>query len=260
MKMEPVEDGFDGAADQPAATDVAVERRVGGMGERIVTATNVVRRVRGLHPVSLGVLLVVAAYWGILVDASLIPASQPTGNSTIFQASTSAVFAVLGILFGPLVGALGGLIRDGTPFVLTLILHPDIVMHHDFLQWSGNEVMDILEDVVLGWVPGLVALRTRRLSVLAFAAAVTTWFSLPLRTVGDMLINGQADQIWSALTTKVGDWNQPADPALTVYALVTGAMVALALAWWTSRPRVSLLIGLAYCVGAAALIALGAHP
>jgi hypothetical protein len=260
MKVGPVDDGLDGATDQPAATDVAVERRDGQQGEWGDAAANVVRRVRGLQPVTLGVLLVVAAYWGIVVDASLIPVLQPTGSSTIFQASTSAVFAVLGIFFGPLVGALGGLIRDGTPFVLTLILHPDIVTHHDFLRWFGNEVMDILEDVVLGWVPGLVAVRTRRLSTLAFAAAVTTWLSLPLRTVGDMLINGQAGQIWSALTTKVGDWNQPADPALTVYALVTGAMVALGLAWWTSRPRLSLLIGVAYCAGAAALIALGAHP
>lgn len=260
MKEEPVGDSFDGAEDQPAAADVAVERREGQQGDRGDAAANVVRHVRRLHSISLGVLLVVAAYWGIVVDASLIPVLRPTGNSTIFQASTSAVFAVLGILFGPLVGALGGLVRDGTPFVLTLILHPGIVAHPDFIRWFGNEVMDILEDVVLGWVPGLVALRTRRLSVLAFAAAVTTWLSLPLRTVGDLLIDGQAGQIWSVLTRRAGDWNQPADPALTVYALVTGAMVALALAWWTSRPRLSLLIGLAYCAGAAALIALGAHP
>ncbi|HEX8037377.1 MAG TPA: hypothetical protein VF510_26210, partial [Ktedonobacterales bacterium] len=102
MKVEPVDDGHDGAADQPAATVVAVERRDGQQGERGDAAANVVRRVRGLQPVTLGVLLVVAAYWGIVVDASLIPVLQPTGDSTIFQASTSAVFAVLGIFFGPL--------------------------------------------------------------------------------------------------------------------------------------------------------------
>lgn len=260
MKMEPVEDDVAGAADQPAATGVVVERRDGQQGTRSDTAASVVRCVRRLHPITIGTLLVVAAYWGIVVDASLIPVLRPTGGSTIFQASTSAVFALLGIFFGPLVGALGGLIRDGTPFVLTLIAHPDIVTHPDFLRWFGNEVMDILEDVVLGWVPGLVALRTRRLSVLAFAAAATTWLSLPLRTVGDLLIAGQAGQIWGTLTTKDSDWNQPADPSLTVYALVTGAMVALALAWWTSHPRLSLLIGVAYCAGAALLIALGAHP
>lgn len=260
MRVEPAGDGLDGAAVRLAATGVVVKRGEGQQRDRGDAAANVVRHVRRLRLVTLSVLLVVAAYWGIVVDASLIPVLQPTGNSTIFQASTSAVFAVLGIFFGPLVGALGGLIRDGTPFMLTLIVHPDIVTHHDFLQWCGNEVMDILEDVVLGLVPGLVAVRTRRLSVLAFAAAVTTWLSLPLRTVGDMLINGQASGIWSTLTTKVGDWNQPADPALTVYALVTGAMVALALAWWTSRPRLSLLIGGAYFIGASALIALGAHP
>ncbi len=260
MKIEPADDGFCGAADQPAATDVAVEGRVGRLGERSDAAASVVRRVRRLHRITLGTLLVVAAYWGIVVDASLIPVLQPTGGSTIFQASTAAVFAILGIFFGPLVGALGGVIRDGTGFVLTLIVHPEIVTHGNFLQWFGNGVVDILEDVVLGWVPGLVALRTRRLSVLAFASAATAWLSLPLRTVCDLVINGQASHIWSTFTTQAGDWNQPADPALTVYALVTGAMVALALAWWTSRPRLSLLIGVAYGVGAAVLIARGAHP
>lgn len=260
MKIEPADDGFDGVADQPAATDVAVVSSVGRQDERSDAAASVVRRVRRLHPIALGTLLVVAAYWGIVVDASLIPVLRPTGGSTIFQASTAAVFAILGIFFGPLVGALGGVIRDGTGFVLTLIVHPEIVTHRDFLQWFGNGVVDILEDVVLGWVPGLVALRTRRLSVLAFASAAAAWLSLPLRTVCDLLINGQASQIWSALTMRPGDWNEPADPALTVYALVTGAMVALALAWWTSRPRLSLLIGAAYVAGAAVLIALGAHP
>lgn len=229
-------------------------------GERRKSTTNDVRRVRQLHPVMLGVLLVIAAYWGIMVDASLIPVLRPTGDSAIVQASTAAVFAILGIFFGPLVGALGGLIRDGTPLVLTVIVHPDIVTHPDFLRWFGIGVMDILEDVVLGLVPGLVAVRTRRLSVLAFAAAAAAWLSLPLRTVGDLLIIGQAGQIWSALTTRPGDWNEPADPALTVYALVTGAMVALALAWWTNRPRLSVLIGVTYVAGAAALILLGAHP
>ena len=229
-------------------------------GERSQATTNDVRRVRQPHPVMLGMLLVIAAYWGLLVDTSLIPVLRPTGDSTILQASTAAIFAILGIFFGPIVGALGGLIRDGVPFVLTVIVHPDIVTHPDFLRWFGTGTMDILEDVVLGWVPGLVAVRTRRLSALAFAAAAAAWLSLPLRTVGDLLINGQAGQIWSALTTRPGDWNEPADPALTVYALVTGAMVALALAWWTSRPRLSLLIGVAYGAAAAALIALGARP
>lgn len=223
------------------------------------TAADVVARVRRPRPIVLAALLIGAAAWGILVDGSLLPVLQPTGSSTIFQASTAAVFAVIGILFGPLAGALGGLIRDGLPVVLTLMLHPAIVTHPDFLQWLGRGVMDILEDVVLGWVPGLVALRTRRLGVLTMVAAVTTWLSLPFRLVGDTLIDGHASQLWTALTTPLGDWNEPVDPALAVYALVTAAMVALALTRCTARPRVALLIGVAYVAGAALLIALGGH-
>lgn len=259
MKIESASDDVEESTDQRVAYDSVEERgRLVSGGSDV--AENDVRRVRRPHPVVLGVMLVVAALWGIVVDASPIPVLQPTGGSTIFQASTAAVFAILGIFFGPLVGALGGVIRDGTGFVLTLIVHPEIVTHRDFIQWFANGVVDILEDVVLGWVPALVAQRTRRLSVLAFASAATAWLSLPFRTVCDFLINGQAGQIWSTLTTSVNDWSQPSDPALTVYALVTGAMVTLALAWWTNRPRLSLLIGAGYTVGAAVLIALGAHP
>jgi len=61
------------------------------------------------------------------------------------------------------------------------------------------------------------------------------------------------------LTTAAGDWNEPVDPGLTVYALITGALVAAAAARWTSRPRRALGIGLLFALPALLLLALGAH-
>ena len=57
-------------------------------------------------------LVALTALWGVVVDADVIPLLAPTGNSTVFQASTAAPFAILGIVFGPWVGALFGFCRD----------------------------------------------------------------------------------------------------------------------------------------------------
>ncbi len=45
--------------------------------------------------------------------------------------------------------------------------------------------------VVLGLIPGLVALRTRRISVLAASAAATVWLSLPYLVAGCVLSSGR---------------------------------------------------------------------
>lgn len=211
------------------------------------------------RPLVLSALILGSALWGMIVDSPAIPILRPTGNSTLFQSSTAAIFALLGILFGPLAGALGGLVRDGTGSTLTLALHPGMVTHPGFWNWLASRAVDTFEDVMLGLVPGLVALRTRRVSALVMTSAVTAWVSLPFLVAGTLLAYGHAGQVWMALTTAPGDWNEPVDPGLTVYALLTGALVALALARWTTRPRATLLLTLAYAVAAVALIALGAH-
>src|SRR5260370_21586864 len=107
----------------------------------------------------------------------------------------------------------------------------------------GRAVVDVVEDVVLGLVPGLVALRTRRVSALAASAAATAWLSLPYLVAGGALSSGRPGDLWATLTTATGDWNEPVDPGLMVYALITGALVAVAVARWTSLPRSALVIG-----------------
>ncbi|HLZ21532.1 MAG TPA: hypothetical protein VKQ30_05370 [Ktedonobacterales bacterium] len=209
---------------------------------------------------ALAVLVVATALWGLVVDSPFIPLLRPTGNSTLFQSTTAAAFALLGILFGPLAGALGGLVRDGIGPLATILLHPGMVTHPGFLAWLARAVVDTLEDVVLGWVPGLLAVRTQRVLPLAAASAAAAWLSLPFLVAGTTLFSDHPNQIWLALTTRAGDWNEPVDPGLTVYALLTGALVALALARWTTRPRISLEIALLFAAPAVLLIALGAHP
>lgn len=209
-------------------------------------------------------LVVASAVWGMLVDSSLLPVPllSPTGNSTIFQATTVAAFALLGILYGPWIGASGGLVRDGTGYLLLLALHPAMVLHPGFAGWAGHAAADIVEDMLLGWIPALVAQHTHRLDLLALATTGAAWISLPFLVAGTVLSSGHPSQLWSALTTAVGDWNEPVDPGLTVYALLAGAFVALvfALARWSSRPRAALLLAAALALPAVLLIALGAHP
>ncbi|MBF6589645.1 MAG: hypothetical protein IVW57_03820 [Ktedonobacterales bacterium] len=227
---------------------------------RALWAASMVTRPAPPHPLALTGLVFAAAAWGWVVDSPALPFLAPTGNSTLFQSSTAAVFALLGILFGPWLGALGGLVRDGAGYGAALALHPGEVMRAGLLPWLGRAGVDILEDVVLGLVPGLVAMRIRRLDLLALVAAVTAWLSLPLLVVGDALFSGHARSLLAALTTAVGDWNEPVDPALTVYALLTGAMVTFALARWTTHPWAALALGALFALPALALIALGAHP
>lgn len=215
------------------------------------------RRPRG---VALVALILSASLWGLIVDSPLIPLLRPAGNSTFFQSTTAAAFALLGILFGPLAGALGGLIRDGIGPLATIILHPSFITHPDFSAWLARSAVDTLEDVVLGWIPGLVAVRTRRVLPLAATSALTAWLSLPFLVAGSTLFSDHPNRICVALTTRAGAWNEPVDPALTVYALLTGALVALALARWTTHPRASLAIALLFALPALLLIALGAHP
>ncbi|HEX6797781.1 MAG TPA: hypothetical protein VF116_08720 [Ktedonobacterales bacterium] len=209
-------------------------------------------------------LVVLSAIWGMVVDGSLIPvpvpALAPTGNSTLFQATTAAAFALLGILYGPWVGASGGLVRDGTGYLALLLIHPAMVLHPGFAARAGHAAVDIVEDMLLGWIPALVAQHTRRLDLLALATAGAAWVSLPFLVAGTVLSAGHPGHLWTALTTAVGDWNEPVDPGLTVYALLAGALVTLALAHWTSRPRIALLLAVAFAAPAALLIALGAHP
>lgn len=207
-------------------------------------------------------LVVASAVWGMLVDSSLLPVPllSPTGNSTVMQASTAAAFALLGILYGPWIGASGGLVRDGTGYLLLLALHPAMVLHPGFVGWAGHAAADIIEDMLLGWIPALVAQYTRRLDLLALATAGAAWVSLPFLVAGTVLPAGHPGQLWSALTTAVGDWNEPVDPGLTVYALLAGAFVAVVLVRWSSRPRATLLLAATFALPAALLIALGAHP
>lgn len=222
--------------------------------------TNILPTPRRPRGVALAALILSSALWGLLVDSPAIPLLRPTGNSTLFQSTTAAAFALLGILFGPLAGALGGLVRDGIGPLATIILHPDSVTHPGFLAWLARAAVDTLEDVVLGWVPGLVAVRTRRVLPLAATSAVTAWLSLPFLVAGTTLFSDHPNRVWLALTTRAGDWNEPVDPALTVYALLTGALVALVLARWTTRPGASLAVAILFAAPALLLITLGAHP
>jgi hypothetical protein len=220
---------------------------------------NLVLPVRRPRRAALVGLVVAAALWGQLVDASLLPGPGPTANSTLAQATTAACFAVLGIVYGPVVGLAGGLLRDGTGYALALALQPGVLARVGALPWLGRAAADILEDMVLGWVPALVARHTRRLWLLAASAGLTAWLSLPFLVAADVLLNGQPDQLWAQLTTITGDWNEPVDPGLAVYALVTAALVAAILARWTARPRAALAVALAFALPALVLLATGAH-
>lgn len=220
---------------------------------------NRVTRSLGASHRALLTLVFLAAAWGIVVDAHIIPILAPTGNSTLFQATTAASFAVLGILFGPGIGALVGLVRDGTSSLTTLFMHPHAPAQIGYVQWIAFRAADILEDVVLGWVPGLVAQRTKRVTSLVLAAAVAAWLSLPALVTANTLIAGHPGGIWHALGTAVGDWDEPVDPGLTVYALWTGCFVALTLAPLSSRPRRSLVQAAACGVTAVAMVMAGAH-
>jgi hypothetical protein len=213
--------------------------------------------VSRLPPLPIAAALVVtSAAWGIVVDGPIIPVLAPSGNSTLWQATTAAAFALLGILYGPVLGALGGLVRDGTSTVITLALHPH---HFTDGQWLGRAAVDIFEDVVLGLGPGLARLWTRRVAVLTLAAGAAAWLSLPFLLAADALIDGRPSRVVAALTTITGNWDQPVDPGLTVYALFTAAFVALALARWTTRPARTLLLGGVFLSAALILVGLGAH-
>src|SRR5947209_126514 len=172
-------------------------------------------------------LVILSAAWGGMVDWNIIPMLSPTGSSTIFQSTTAGSFAAVGILFGPLAGGLCGLCRDGTSYVVTFMLHPGMIGQPGFTVWLLRGVTDTLEDVVLGLVPGLIALRTRRLLPLLGTTAATTWLSLPMLVIANRLAPWHPEQVWSALATAVGDWDEPVDPGLTVYALLAGAVTAL---------------------------------
>ena len=210
------------------------------------------RAGRGL--VALYVLL--AAAWGMLVDANVIPVLAPTGNSTIFQSSTAAAFAVLGVLFGPVPGGIGGLIRDSSGHVLTLLLHPGLPA----LGALGRAIPDILEDVVLGLIPGLAGVSTRRLLPLLVATFAAAWLSLPVfLEIGNALVAGRPSTIPTRLTTAPGDWNQPVDPGLTVYAFLATGITTCVLAQRTSSPRVAYLAGLSLTGLGMLMIGLGAH-
>lgn len=219
-----------------------------------------VRELRGRPSGGVIAALVMAtALWGVVVDADFVPLLAPTGNSTIFQASTAASFATLGVLFGPGIGALAGILRDTIIYIEQVIVEPTKSLHAGALHYVIRWLIDALEDAILGFLPGLVALRTRRLSVIAVTSALAAWISLPLLVIGNTLNDGQPGQVWHALTTKIGDWDEPVDPGLAVYALLTAALVACALARWTTRPRRALLIGGVFLAFAAALMALGGH-
>lgn len=205
--------------------------------------------------------VVAAALWGLVVDANVIPVLTPTGNSTLAQATTAALCALVGIAYGPAAGALVGLLRDGSGYVARAVIEPGAILHTGVLLWAGRAAMDILEDVVLGLVPGLAARRTGRVGTLAAVAALTAWLSLPVFLVaGDVLLDGRPDLLWRALTIRAGHWNEPADPGLAIYALATGALVALALTLKRTQRRRAAGTALALGVPALALIALGAHP
>jgi hypothetical protein len=220
-----------------------------------MSARLIVPRVRTTRlRVTLYVLL--AAAWGAIVDGNFIPLLAPTSNSTIFQASTAAAFAAIGILFGPVAGGMGGLVRDGSGHVLTLLLHPGLPA----LEALGRAVPDILEDVVLGLIPGLAGLYTRRLLVLLAATYAAAWISLPLfLEVGNALVAARPDTIPALLTTAPGDWNEPVDPGLTVYALLAAGMAGVAVTRRSSDRRIAYLAAGALTAGGCVLIALGAH-
>lgn len=204
-------------------------------------------------------LVALTAFWGVVVDADVIPVLAPTGNSTVFQASTAAPFAILGVIFGPWVGALAGFCRDTFIYVEQVIVQPSKSLQAGVPHYLVKGLVDAIEDAMLGFIPGLVALRTRRLGVLAIVSAASAWISLPFLTAGYTLNDGHAAQMWRALATEAGDWNEPVDPSLTVYALLVGAFVSLALAHWTNRPRISVAIGAALAAGALALMVVGGH-
>lgn len=205
-------------------------------------------------------LVALTAFWGVVVDADVIPLLAPTGNSTLFQASTAASFSILGILFGPWIGALAGICRDTFIYVEQVIAHPSASLQAGVPHYVVKWLVDAIEDAMLGFIPGLVALRIRRLGALTIVSAISAWISLPFLVIGYTLNDGHPSQVWHAITTTPGDWNEPVDPNLTVYALLVAAMVALVVARWTTRPRASLAIGAAFAAAALALILFGGHP
>lgn len=223
------------------------------------TRVNRVLRLPRPHKRIVLAYVLAAALWGIIVDTSTLPVLAPTGNSTVFQASTAALFASIGILFGPLAGGMSGLVRDSVLYLASAALDPAAVAHEGVAHWAMRATIDILEDVVLGLVPGLLAQRTRRLSLLVVISAATAWLSLPLLVASNALLSGPPADVWRALTTRRGDWDEPVDPGLVVYALLTGALVALVLARRTSQPRASYAIALLFSAPALLLILLGAH-
>ncbi|GAC1646807.1 MAG: hypothetical protein NVS4B2_35960 [Chloroflexota bacterium] len=217
-------------------------------------------RVTGVPFLGTRLLLILcAAFWGVVVDADVIPLLTPTGNSTIVQATTAAPFALLGIRFGPAAGAAAGFVRDGSGYLATVLIHPGMAAHHTIWHWAARGTADTVEDMILGWIPGIVAQRTRRLSLLALSAAVAAWISLPFLVVANTLLDGHVSQVWQALGTPIGDWDEPSDPGLYVYALLTGAFVALVLNHRSSHPWVVAGIGGALLCPAVALMMLGAH-
>jgi hypothetical protein len=191
----------------------------------------------------------------MLVDMNRIPILAPTGNSTIWQATTAASFALLGILGGPFIGALGGLLRDGTFAVVSGAAHPYLISSVWALLWGA----DILEDVVLGLVPGIAARYTRRIDILAGVSAATAWLSLPCMLTADAIIVGQPDRIGHVLITMTGNWDQPVDPGLAVYGFLTGAIVALALTLWSKPRKTALRVVAILGLAAVVLMELGAH-
>lgn len=224
-------------------------------------------------PRILAALVGSTAVWGMVVDSGILPLLRPSGNSTILQATTAAPDALLGILFGPLIGALPGILRDGSLYLALFLLHPVILAHphllhahpqilhmrpHSLRYW-GHAAVDVGEDVMLGVVPGLAAQRTRRLVPITIASGAAAWLSLPALLVGTTLVRLHPGQVVSVLTTVTGDWDEPVDPGLLVYALLTAALTALTLARWTSNPRRGMLVGVALALVALVFISLGAH-
>lgn len=221
----------------------------------------------------LSILILATALWGIVVDSSLVPILTPSGNSTLVQATTAAPEALLGILFGPLTGALPGMLRDGTLYLAEFVLHPEIVRHPELfrdhprilhaqpgtLLWIGRAAADIFEDMIVGMVPGVVGRRTGRFLALAGATFAGTWISLPFYVASLGLMDRGVAGMIQRLTSITGHWNQPVDPGLTVYALFTAGLVSLALTFRSTIPRRSALTGVLLCSAALVLILLGAH-
>lgn len=204
-------------------------------------------------------MILVTAIWGMFVDGNVLPVLSPTTNSTIIQATTAAAFAVLGILFGPLAGAAGGLVRDGSIYLSMFIVHPEMVKHEGLGPWLGRAWTDIFEDMLLGLVPGLIGMRSRRFVLLILGAAVGAWISLPFLIAGDAIFAGQIDQLPDILTTVVGDWNEPVDPGLYVYALLAAAMAGAVITPLCSRRRPALSLSALLGVFGIILVLLGAH-